>query len=154
MAVQAEALRGGEERGEAFEAQEHRRARPLEERGRYGDDAPAREQDRYGRTEWGWLLLLARRLVEAGVPLVQVTLDRNAGWDTHRDNFPRVRALSQECDAAMAALVADLESRGLLDSTLVVWMGEFGRTPQCTGGGRNHWSRAWSACCRGLPRPP
>jgi arylsulfatase A-like enzyme len=67
------------------------------------------------------------------------------GWDTHRDNFPRTRALSLECDAAMAALVTDLKSRGLLDTTLVVWMGEFGRTPQCTGGGRNHWSRAWSS---------
>ena len=67
------------------------------------------------------------------------------GWDTHRDNFPRTRALSQECDVAMAALVEDLRQRGLLDTTLVVWMGEFGRTPQCPGGGRNHWSRAWSS---------
>jgi len=89
--------------------------------------------------------LMARRLVEAGVPFVEVVMGDGAGWDTHRDNFPRTRALSLECDAAMAALVTDLESRGLLDSTLVVWMGEFGRTPQCAGGGRNHWSRAWSS---------
>ena len=89
--------------------------------------------------------LMARRLVEAGVPFVEVFMGDGVGWDTHRDNFPRVRALSQECDAAMTALVTDLESRGLLESTLVVWMGEFGRTPQCTGGGRNHWSRAWSS---------
>jgi hypothetical protein len=89
--------------------------------------------------------LMARRLVEAGVPFVEVVMGDGVGWDTHRDNFPRVRALSQECDAAMAALITDLKSRGLLDSTLVVWMGEFGRTPQCTGGGRNHWSRAWSS---------
>lgn len=89
--------------------------------------------------------LMARRLVEAGVPFVEVVMGDGVGWDTHRDNFPRVRALSQECDAAMAALVTDLKNRGLLDSTLVVWMGEFGRTPQCTGGGRNHWSRAWSS---------
>jgi hypothetical protein len=89
--------------------------------------------------------LMARRLVEAGVPFVEVVMGDGVGWDTHRDNFPRVRALSQECDAAMAALVTDLQSRGLLDSTLIVWMGEFGRTPQCTGGGRNHWSRAWSS---------
>ncbi|WP_395738748.1 DUF1501 domain-containing protein [Prosthecobacter sp.] len=88
--------------------------------------------------------LMARRLVEAGVPFVEVVMGDGVGWDTHRDNFPRVRALSLECDAAMAALVTDLKSRGLLDSTLVVWMGEFGRTPQCTGGGRNHWSKAWS----------
>jgi len=89
--------------------------------------------------------LMARRLVEAGVPFIEVVMGDGVGWDTHRDNFPRVRALSQECDMAMAALVTDLKSRGLLDSTLVVWMGEFSRTPQCTGGGRNHWSRAWSS---------
>ena len=89
--------------------------------------------------------LMARRLVEAGVPFIEVVMGDGVGWDTHRDNFPRVRALSQECDMAMGALVTDLKSRGLLDSTLVVWMGEFGRTPQCTGGGRNHWSRAWSS---------
>ncbi|HSI33033.1 MAG: DUF1501 domain-containing protein [Phycisphaerae bacterium] len=89
--------------------------------------------------------LMARRLVEAGVPFVEVVMGDGVGWDTHRDNFPRVRALSQECDAAMAGLITDLQSRGLLDSTLVVWMGEFGRTPQCTGGGRNHWSKAWSS---------
>ncbi len=89
--------------------------------------------------------LMARRLVEAGVPFIEVVMGDGVGWDTHRDNFPRVRALSQECDMAMAALVTDLKSRGLLDSTLVVWMGEFGRTPQCSGGGRNHWSRAWSS---------
>jgi hypothetical protein len=89
--------------------------------------------------------LMARRLIEAGVPFVEVVMGDGVGWDTHRDNFPRTRALSLECDIAMAALVTDLERRGLLDTTLVVWMGEFGRTPQCTGGGRNHWSRAWSS---------
>src|SRR5688572_16434063 len=94
---------------------------------------------------FGQACLMARRLVEAGVPFVEVVMGDGVGWDTHRDNFPRTRALSLECDAAMAALVTDLKSRELLDSTLVVWMGEFGRTPQCTGGGRNHWSRAWSS---------
>jgi hypothetical protein len=89
--------------------------------------------------------LMARRLVEAGVPFVEVVMGDGVGWDTHRDNFPRVKALSLECDAAMSALVSDLHERGLLDSTLVVWMGEFGRTPKCTGGGRNHWSKAWSS---------
>lgn len=89
--------------------------------------------------------LMARRLVEAGVPFVEVVMGDEATWDTHRDNFPRTRALSQECDVAMSALVEDLQRRGLLDTTLVVWMGEFGRTPQSTGGGRNHWSRAWSS---------
>ena len=94
---------------------------------------------------FGQACLMARRLIEAGVPFVEVVMGDGVGWDTHRDNFPRTRALSLECDAAMAALVTDLERRGLLESTLVVWMGEFGRTPQCTGGGRNHWSRAWSS---------
>lgn len=93
---------------------------------------------------FGQACLMARRLVEAGVPFIEVVMGDGVGWDTHRDNFPRTRALSLECDAAMAALVSDLNSRGLLDSTLIVWMGEFGRSPQCTGGGRNHWSRAWS----------
>jgi hypothetical protein len=88
--------------------------------------------------------LMACRLVEAGVPFVEVVMGDGVGWDTHRDNFPRTKALSLECDVAMSALVTDLEARGLLDTTLVVWMGEFGRTPQCTGGGRNHWSKAWS----------
>jgi hypothetical protein len=89
--------------------------------------------------------LMARRLVEAGVPFVEVVMGDGVGWDTHRDNFPRTRALSRECDVAMAALVEDLDRRGLLGTTLVVWMGEFGRTPRCAGGGRNHWARAWSS---------
>jgi hypothetical protein len=88
--------------------------------------------------------LMARRLVEAGVPFVEVVLGDGVGWDTHRDNFPRTRALSLECDTAMSALVEDLHTRGLLDTTLVVWMGEFGRSPRCDGGGRNHWAKAWS----------
>lgn len=88
--------------------------------------------------------LMARRLVEAGIPFVEVVMGDGVGWDTHRDNFPRTRDLSLECDTAMAALVEDLQVRGLLDTTLVVWMGEFGRSPRCDGGGRNHWSKAWS----------
>jgi uncharacterized protein (DUF1501 family) len=88
--------------------------------------------------------LMARRLVEAGVPFVEVVMGDGVGWDTHRDNFPRTKALSLECDTAMSALVEDLHKRGLLDSTLVVWMGEFGRSPQCGSGGRNHWAKAWS----------
>lgn len=88
--------------------------------------------------------LMARRLVEAGIPFVEVVLGDGAAWDTHRDNFPRTKALSLECDTALSALVEDLRQRGLLETTLVVWMGEFGRTPQCGGGGRNHWARAWS----------
>jgi hypothetical protein len=111
-------------------------ARPMSGKMTSGGERPG---------SFGQGCLMARRLVEAGVPFVEVVMGDGVGWDTHRDNFPRTRALSLECDAAMAALVSDLKSRGLLDSTLVVWMGEFGRTPQCTGGGRNHWSRAWSS---------
>lgn len=88
--------------------------------------------------------LMARRLVEAGVPFVEVVMGDGVGWDTHRDNFPRTKSLSLDCDTAMSALVQDLQNRGLLETTLVVWMGEFGRSPQCGGGGRNHWSKAWS----------
>jgi Protein of unknown function (DUF1501) len=128
-------------------------------------DEPASVRDAYGRPakgggptkpgaekvlggqsgSFGQGCLMARRLVEAGVSFVEVVMGDGVGWDTHRDNFPRTRALSQECDVAMSALVEDLDKRGLLATTLVVWMGEFGRTPQCTGGGRNHWSRAWSS---------
>jgi hypothetical protein len=97
-----------------------------------------------GSGGFGQGCLMARRLVEAGVPFVEVVMGDGVGWDTHRDNFPRVKALSLECDTAMSALVEDLQKRGLLDTTLVVWMGEFGRSPQCGGGGRNHWAKAWS----------
>jgi uncharacterized protein (DUF1501 family) len=72
------------------------------------------------------------------------------GWDTHQGNFPRTKALSLEADLGMAALIDDLRERGRLDSTLVIWMGEFGRSPQTTsGGGRNHWARAWSTVLAG-----
>jgi hypothetical protein len=97
-----------------------------------------------GSGSFGPGCLMTRRLVEAGVPFVEVVMGDVAAWDTHRDNFPRTKALSLECDTAMSALIEDLQTRGLLETTLVVWMGEFGRTPQCGGGGRNHWARAWS----------
>jgi uncharacterized protein (DUF1501 family) len=97
-----------------------------------------------GFGNFGQGCLMARRLVEAGVPFVEVVMGDGVGWDTHRDNFPRVKALSLECDTAMAALADDLQKRGLLETTLIVWMGEFGRTPHCAGGGRNHWAKAWS----------
>ncbi len=97
----------------------------------------------YGRSNFGQGCLLARRLVEAGVPFVEVTLN---GWDTHRGTAEPVRQLSAQLDPAMAALVKDLKERGLLDTTLVIWMGEFGRTP---GHGQNHYARAWSAVLGG-----
>jgi hypothetical protein len=107
------------------------------------------DRDRYGRSRFGQGCLMARRLVETGVPFVEVAM-QEASWDTHRDNFSRSRSLSEEVDAGMSALVDDLESRGRLDSTLVIWMGEFGRSPQITSGaGRNHWAKAWSTVLAG-----
>ncbi|OYW15906.1 MAG: hypothetical protein B7Z55_14590 [Planctomycetales bacterium 12-60-4] len=103
-------------------------------------------RDRYGRGSFGQGCLMARRLVETGVSFVEVMMGDGVGWDTHRDNFPRTRNLSQEVDAGMSALIEDLHERGHLDSTLVIWMGEFGRSPQITSGaGRNHWARAWTS---------
>jgi hypothetical protein len=107
-------------------------------------------RDRYGRGGFGQGCLMARRLVESGVRFVEVVSGDGVGWDTHRDNFPRTKSLSIEADMGMAALIEDLQERGRLDSTLVIWMGEFGRSPQLTsGGGRNHWSRAWTSVLAG-----
>jgi Protein of unknown function (DUF1501) len=107
-------------------------------------------RERYGRGSFGQGCLMARRLIETGVRFVEVLMGGGVGWDTHRDNFPRTKALSLEADAGMAALIEDLQERGRLDSTLVIWMGEFGRSPQITsGGGRNHWARAWSSVLAG-----
>jgi hypothetical protein len=108
------------------------------------------QRDRYGRGSFGQGCLMARRLVEAGVRFVEVMMGDGVGWDTHRDNFPRTRALSAEADVGMSALIEALKERGRLESTLVIWMGEFGRSPQITsGGGRNHWARAWSSVLAG-----
>ncbi|MGL4423871.1 MAG: DUF1501 domain-containing protein, partial [Gemmataceae bacterium] len=106
---------------------------------------PAATKSKYGSGKFAEGVLMARRLVEVGVPFVEVAL---GGWDTHMDNFDRVAKLSAQVDAATSALLSDLKERGQLDSTLVIWMGEFGRTPQInTKGakpGRDHFPRAWS----------
>jgi hypothetical protein len=106
---------------------------------------PAESRKAYGENRFGEGCLLARRLVEVGIPFVEVTL---GGWDTHQNNFERVKELSSQVDPAVSALVSDLKSRGLLDSTLVIWMGEFGRTPKINSRGakpgRDHYPRAWS----------
>jgi uncharacterized protein (DUF1501 family) len=108
---------------------------------------PAALRDRYGRSSFGQGCLLARRLVERGVPFVEVTL---GGWDTHDNNFEQVRALSDVLDAGWATLMADLSQRGLLDETVVVWMGEFGRTPGINPrNGRDHFPPAWSVVLGG-----
>jgi hypothetical protein len=104
-------------------------------------------RDRYGRNRFGQGCLLARRLVERGVPFVEVTLD---GWDTHDNNFVHVKNLCQTLDPAWATLMVDLRDRGLLDSTLIVWMGEFGRTPVINPRqGRDHFPAAWSVVLGG-----
>ncbi len=107
---------------------------------------PAAGRAAYGNTRFGDSCLLARRLVETGVTFVEVTL---GGWDTHQNNFERVKNLSAQVDPAISALVTDLKERGLLDSTLVIWMGEFGRTPKINARGaqpgRDHYPRAWSS---------
>lgn len=103
--------------------------------------------DRYGRHTFGWSLLMARRLVEAGVRLVQVNLGNNETWDTHGNAFPHLKDyLLPPMDQAVSALLDDLEDRGLLEDTLLVMAGEFGRTPKVFGlpehyalPGRDHW---------------
>ncbi len=97
----------------------------------------------YGKGRFGQGCLLARRLVETGVPFVEVSL---GGWDTHANANERVKKLSDEFDPAMATLIAELKQRGLLDSTLVIWMGEFGRSPN---NGSAHYARAWTSVLAG-----
>jgi uncharacterized protein (DUF1501 family) len=104
-------------------------------------------RDAYGRNRFGQGCLLARRLVEQGVAFVEVKL---GGWDTHVDNPGRVRSLCGQVDPGFATLLQDLKDRGLLDTTLVIWMGEFGRTPHVgRRGGRDHWPRAWTSVLAG-----
>ena len=94
-------------------------------------DAEPKVLDRYGRHAFGWSLLMARRLVEAGVNLVQVNLGNNETWDTHGNMFPHLKEkLFPPTDQALSALLDDLHESGLLDSTLIVMAGEFGRTPR------------------------
>jgi hypothetical protein len=101
----------------------------------------------YGNSPFGRACLMARRLVESGVRFVEVTL---ADWDTHADNFNRTKGLMEQLDPGMTGLLTDLGRRNLLDETLVVWMGEFGRTPRINGGnGRDHWTRAFCAALAG-----
>jgi hypothetical protein len=110
--------------------------------------APQRLQERYGRNSFGWSLLMARQLVEAGVSLVQVNLGNNESWDTHEKAFPNLKSyLLPPTDRAVSALIDDLSERGLLDDVLIVMAGEFGRTPKVftfNGAisklpGRDHW---------------
>jgi hypothetical protein len=109
---------------------------------------PEAIREAYGKGSFGSGCLLARRLVEQGVNYVEVSL---GGWDTHANNFETLSTkLMPELDRGMSSLVADLASRGLLESTLIVWMGEFGRTPRINqNAGRDHWPRSWSVVMGG-----
>jgi hypothetical protein len=110
-------------------------------------DEPEASARAYGDSDFGRGCLMARRLVESGVKFVEVVLD---GWDTHKDNFGRTQKLMGALDPAFATLVRDLDERKLLDSTLVMCMGEFGRTPKVNGDeGRDHHPAAWSAVLAG-----
>ncbi len=109
---------------------------------------PDSVRDAYGRDRFGAGCLMARRLVQAGVTFVEVGL---GGWDNHNNIFSTLRDQRLPVlDRAMSTLLTDLDQRGLLDSTLVVWMGEFGRTPRINAnGGRDHWPRSWSVVMGG-----
>jgi hypothetical protein len=111
--------------------------------------ADPRLLDRYGRNSFGWSLLIARQLVEAGVSLVQVNLGNDETWDTHQGNFPNLKDyLLPPTDRAVSALIEDLDARGMLNDTLIVMGSEFGRTPKISTlpgsalPGRDHWGAA------------
>jgi hypothetical protein len=108
-------------------------------------------RDRYGRNTFGQSCLMARRLVERGVPYVTINYK---GWDTHKQHFEIMRRKLPELDQGMATLLADLSDRGLLDSTIVWWGGEFGRTPKIQwkppwNGGRGHYGKCFSTVLAG-----
>ena len=118
------------------------------------DDEPAELRDRYGRHRFGQTMLLARRLAEAGVPMVSIHFNEMTicdGWDTHSKNFEALKSeLLPMVDQSLSALLEDLDQRGRLDETLVVCLGEFGRTPKINGNaGRDHWGDCGSALLAG-----
>jgi hypothetical protein len=113
------------------------------------DDEPDAVRDAYGRGRFGQGCLMARRLIERGVGFVEVSLGMfdggNIGWDTHQNNFPALKQLSGELDSGWASLMKELDERGLLESTTILWMGEFGRTPAINeSAGRDHFPAAWT----------
>jgi hypothetical protein len=117
-------------------------------------EEPDKVRDAYGRGEFGQGCLMARRLIERDVPFIEVALRGVGGgvlgWDTHAQNFARVKSLSQELDGGWATLMSELADRGMLESTTIIWLGEFGRTPVINqGGGRDHYPRAWTTVLAG-----
>jgi len=111
------------------------------------DEEPEPLREAYGKTPFGQGCLLARRLVQAGVTFIEV---RSNGWDTHQQNHEKVGKLAEQVDPGLAALVTDLKQRGMLEKTLVVWMGEFGRTPKINGNaGRDHFPKVFNVALAG-----
>ena len=138
-----------ESNGYAFEM-----AAQLQKRMELFDDSTTsrKDRERYGETEFGRHMLTARKLLDAGVTFVKVA---SYGWDTHGDHFNGALDLHPKFDRAFAAIVSDLADRGRLDSTLVIAMSEFGRTPRINGHvGRDHWPEAWSVAMAGLGLKP
>jgi hypothetical protein len=116
------------------------------------DQESAERRDRFGRNKLGQRLLLARRLIQAGVRFV--TISEPVGWDTHQDNFKRLRQNLPVVDTAVSALLDDLSEHGMLDDTLVMMFGEFGRTPKINAqAGRDHWAQAMSIILAGGGTP-
>jgi hypothetical protein len=115
------------------------------------DREPDQVRDRYGRNQFGQSLLLARRLVQAGVPIIQANMGIVQSWDTHGDNWGRLKSrLLPWLDQAVTALSDDLEASGLLGDTLVAVLGEFGRTPKINNSaGRDHWASVYSGMFAG-----
>ncbi|MFG0332097.1 MAG: DUF1501 domain-containing protein [Maioricimonas sp. JB049] len=116
-------------------------------------EEPESLREEYGRTVFGQGCLMARRLIERGVAFVEVSLGTSSGgpgWDTHTNNFTAVEQLSGVLDSGWGTLMRDLEERGLLESTTILWMGEFGRTPAINpNAGRDHFPAAWSTVLAG-----
>jgi len=116
---------------------------------------PANVRDRYGRHMYGQTLLLARRLVELEMPVIQCNMGRVQMWDTHVNHFPRLRTMLPALDKGVSAFLDDLDERGLLDQTLIICVGEFGRTPTISPlssdkvPGRHHWAAAYTAVFAG-----
>ncbi len=108
-------------------------------------------REAYGRGRFGQGCLVARRLIERGVPFVEVSLGAGGlGWDTHVNNFQSVKTLSEQLDAGWSTLMTELKDRGLMEDTTILWMGEFGRTPNINAqGGRDHFPNAWTCVFAG-----
>lgn len=116
-------------------------------------DETDKVRERYGKDSFGQGCLMARRLLERGVPVVEISLSEGVAglaWDTHVDNFTAVKRLSERLDRSWSQLMLDLKANGLLEETTIAWMGEFGRTPVINdNGGRDHFPNAWSCVLAG-----